>query len=468
MEPITPSSSDRFRQSNENPRNDNTNIGIGIHNAHQTDYLGRPSARFGDRSVGIVPTIAKLLVIIVYLPVSTAAELITYAISKAYNVLKFILSFAASPSAQTTPRTQTDAHNNNEVNEVEVNGVNEVNNAPRSIEWDLPTGAKICKTPSELDDANFDNTKAQCLSCFTEFPNDKEASKLANSDIPERTMTMLTCCSDDTAMHSDCLLEYLKSLLDFSKQKTLSEHVGADRGFGLPCPKDTTHILPSELVFDIIRNNALKDEPMELTEKFEKLLQKHRTEFSKQTTEKCPFYSTDFQLASCPTCNLNTQYNACGVTADRVAQCAAGHQFCGLCLAEPHQNRTCLDHSQEKIQKLEEAIKYLQTLIDDHNKTFKHHQTTILSRSALLCDTISACPSCCTAILKDENCNHVTCTSCKHEFCFTCLQPWRDANGRSTHNYFKCPDLHKRPHVYRQKISELSAQLDALKTKRAA
>jgi hypothetical protein len=39
---------------------------------------------------------------------------------------------------------------------------------------------------------------------------------------------------------------------------------------------------------------------------------------------------------------------------------------------------------------------------------------------------IKACPECKTWIELREACNHMTCSNCRHEFCFICVQPWPD------------------------------------------
>ena len=47
------------------------------------------------------------------------------------------------------------------------------------------------------------------------------------------------------------------------------------------------------------------------------------------------------------------------------------------------------------------------------------------------------CPNCGTGIEKTGGCTHMTCRTCKHEFCWLCLGPWRG------HTPKKCRDLKK-------------------------
>jgi ariadne-1 len=53
-----------------------------------------------------------------------------------------------------------------------------------------------------------------------------------------------------------------------------------------------------------------------------------------------------------------------------------------------------------------------------------------------LMSNTKACPKCSTSIEKNGGCNHMTCknTSCKFEFCWVCLGPWKDHSG----SYYSC------------------------------
>jgi ariadne-1 len=47
------------------------------------------------------------------------------------------------------------------------------------------------------------------------------------------------------------------------------------------------------------------------------------------------------------------------------------------------------------------------------------------------------CPGCHKAIEKNEGCNHMTCSQCKHQFCWKCGRNWQDRNG-PIHSFFEC------------------------------
>ena len=44
------------------------------------------------------------------------------------------------------------------------------------------------------------------------------------------------------------------------------------------------------------------------------------------------------------------------------------------------------------------------------------------------------CPTCGTLIQKNGGCPHMTCKACTYEFCWTCLESWKDHIG----NHFEC------------------------------
>ena len=56
------------------------------------------------------------------------------------------------------------------------------------------------------------------------------------------------------------------------------------------------------------------------------------------------------------------------------------------------------------------------------------------------------CPGCHKAIEKNQGCNHMTCLTCRHEFCWICMGPWAD-HGTNTGGYYKC-------NVYEQKLKD--------------
>ncbi len=63
----------------------------------------------------------------------------------------------------------------------------------------------------------------------------------------------------------------------------------------------------------------------------------------------------------------------------------------------------------------------------------------------LIALTTKKCPNpatkCTVPIEKNEGCQHMTCTQCRHEFCWVCLRPWKNSSGeRSSCRTDKVPD----------------------------
>ena len=54
------------------------------------------------------------------------------------------------------------------------------------------------------------------------------------------------------------------------------------------------------------------------------------------------------------------------------------------------------------------------------------------------------CPKCAKPIEKNQGCNHMTCQSCHHNFCWICLGDWK-SHGSNTGGYYKC-------NIYEEKI----------------
>lgn len=47
------------------------------------------------------------------------------------------------------------------------------------------------------------------------------------------------------------------------------------------------------------------------------------------------------------------------------------------------------------------------------------------------------CPKCGSNIEKNQGCNHMNCSKCKHDFCWLCLTPWKE-HGSKTGGYYAC------------------------------
>jgi len=119
----------------------------------------------------------------------------------------------------------------------------------------------------------------------------------------------------------------------------------------------------------------------------------------------CPAPNCEF-IVSAPVGTLNVK------CVGRTTAC--GCHFCFKCGEEAHQPGSCNELAQwsEKCQNDSETANWI------------------------LANT-KRCPKCNTRIEKNSGCNHMTCRSCKHDFCWICMGPWSD-HGANTGGYYKC------------------------------
>ncbi|GMM32676.1 hypothetical protein DASC09_000010 [Saccharomycopsis crataegensis] len=61
-----------------------------------------------------------------------------------------------------------------------------------------------------------------------------------------------------------------------------------------------------------------------------------------------------------------------------------------------------------------------------------------------------ACPLCKISIEKNEGCNHMTCRSCQHQFCWVCMGPWK-VHGTSYYECNNSSNFHVKPGKYNNK-----------------
>ncbi|ESO82483.1 hypothetical protein LOTGIDRAFT_134513 [Lottia gigantea] len=112
----------------------------------------------------------------------------------------------------------------------------------------------------------------------------------------------------------------------------------------------------------------------------------------------------------------------------RAVDCGNGHYFCWECLNEAHEPCSC-DNWKKWYEKVAEV------------KPEQMSGTEIETESAANClwlvTNSKPCPNCKSPIQKNEGCNHMKCSKCKHDFCWVCLEQWKRHNS-STGGYFKC------------------------------
>eukprot|EP01026_Neomeris_dumetosa_P033613 TRINITY_DN2688_c0_g1_i11.p1 TRINITY_DN2688_c0_g1~~TRINITY_DN2688_c0_g1_i11.p1 ORF type:complete len:547 (-),score=56.25 TRINITY_DN2688_c0_g1_i11:386-1894(-) len=95
-------------------------------------------------------------------------------------------------------------------------------------------------------------------------------------------------------------------------------------------------------------------------------------------------------------------------------QCTCGETFCFQCKGEAHQPAKC--------KTVEEWLR--KAGAESENLNY------------ILANT-KPCPKCKRAIEKNQGCNHMTCTQCKHQFCWLCKEDWKK-HGEGTGGYYSC------------------------------
>ncbi|XP_061410534.1 LOW QUALITY PROTEIN: ankyrin repeat and IBR domain-containing protein 1 [Lethenteron reissneri] len=108
--------------------------------------------------------------------------------------------------------------------------------------------------------------------------------------------------------------------------------------------------------------------------------------------------------------------------------CGSGHTFCWECLGEAHEPCDCDTWKQ-----------WLQKIVD--MKPEELSGVSVAAEDAANClwliSNSKPCPSCKSPIQKNDGCNHMQCTKCKHDFCWICLEEWKK-HSSSTGGYYRC------------------------------
>jgi ariadne-1 len=104
----------------------------------------------------------------------------------------------------------------------------------------------------------------------------------------------------------------------------------------------------------------------------------------------------------------------CPETVTDSVQCSCGAKFCFKCNRESHVPASC------------EQVAAWQKKEKDESET-----------ATWLTANTKDCPKCNRSIEKNGGCNHMTCSLCKHEFCWVCMDPW-STHSTETGGFYKC------------------------------
>ena len=158
-------------------------------------------------------------------------------------------------------------------------------------------------------------------------------------------------------------------------------------------------------------------------------------------------YSNKKWEIHCPSCNKVWPVDEilkCGVTQAEIQKLVKGMSenwcmnnksedirqcpgCCGYCMRADLSNRRvrCINCTQQKVRVFEFCWYCLCEWVGDHR--CKKETSLILQAAPIKeicrvqCPSIRACPKCGFIIEHAERCKHMTCKSCKQEFCFVCL-----------------------------------------------
>jgi hypothetical protein len=137
------------------------------------------------------------------------------------------------------------------------------------------------------------------------------------------------------------------------------------------------------------------------------------------------FINTNRNFRRCPMANCEVVYEL-GPNAQTIT-CIRGCQahYCSHC-QKPHRQGQPCGQADAPIQNNNSATSANLTADQEQEQQY---QTWLRQNT-------KQCPQCQVNIQKNDGCNHMTCTSCRHEFCWQCLAQWRN-QGQVGYNEFK-------------------------------
>jgi ubiquitin-protein ligase len=116
-------------------------------------------------------------------------------------------------------------------------------------------------------------------------------------------------------------------------------------------------------------------------------------------------------LVRCPQPRCNLVCSA--LSSAQIIDCACGHHYCFGCSHPPHAPASC-----------------------ENMNSWKARQTSEDATALFMRSFIKPCPNCKEPWSKPNGCNHVKCTKCNTDFCFTCGQV--HSFGGASGTFYKC------------------------------
>ena len=171
---------------------------------------------------------------------------------------------------------------------------------------------------------------------------------------------------------NDCYYNYFK------------EKINNNQIYRIKCPEKNCNCL---IFNEFIEKKLINDIP--LIEKFHKLSDRIQLALD-PNIQLCPFPDCESYAKK----NENNKYVSCIQNS---------HKFCFKCLKDWHGDKECSNELDKSFVEWKDSSK------------------------------VKRCPKCKYFIEKNEGCNHITCTYCKYEFCWLCMNEYKsghyDLNG---------------------------------------
>jgi len=214
---------------------------------------------------------------------------------------------------------------------------------------------------------------------ITEPSGSEFECRICDENVPSSNTLAIGC---QHRFCNSCWKDYLTDRANSGKQAILS-----------PCPSfKCPTIVPDSVFFKIL--------PSELSKKYEKQILRSFVEDNRKM-RWCP----------APGCERAIEMSNSLITT---VACKCGFKFCFKCGEEDHAPASC---------------KMLQQWLDKcKNESETAHWIMANTKK---------CPKCLVRIEKNQGCNHMTCRSCKHEFCWVCDGSWVE-HGPQSGGFYKC------------------------------
>lgn len=137
-------------------------------------------------------------------------------------------------------------------------------------------------------------------------------------------------------------------------------------------------------------------------------------------------------LTHCPNPKCSKPINKLSAHLCNVLKCSCRHEFCSECHNPSHAPATCGEKERWDILTNEDVM-----------------------QQRLYGDNFKKCPNCQSGIEKNGGCNHMTCTKCRHEFCWLCLKPWKS----HPQTFYNCDAYREEEDPYKKRPDNLNPVL---------